>query len=61
METTSTCTCGAKHTGHICMLKSAGRLEDVAHITSSPTVVCFTCGVEANSEDNVCSPMPLDK
>ncbi|MBU5637521.1 hypothetical protein KOM00_12360 [Geomonas sp. Red69] len=61
MEATGTCHCGAKHTGHICMLKSAGRLEEVAHLTSSPTVVCFTCGTEANSEDNVCSPMALDK
>ncbi len=43
------------------MLKSAGRLEDIAHITDQPKVVCFTCGAEANSEDNVCSPMPLDQ
>lgn len=43
------------------MLKSQGRLEEVAHITSQPTVVCFTCGTEANSADNVCSPMPLEK
>lgn len=43
------------------MLKSAGRLDEVAHITSQPTVVCFTCGAEANAADNVCSPMPLEK
>lgn len=61
MESIKTCQCGAKHTGHICMLKSAGRLEEIAHITSQPTVVCFTCGAEANSEDNVCNPMPLAK
>jgi len=61
MESSKTCRCGATHTGHICMLKSAGRLEEVAHITSQPTVVCFTCGAEANAADNVCSPMPLEK
>ena len=57
----TTCSCGAKHTGHICMLKSLGKTVDIAHITDNPTVVCFTCGAEANSPDNVCAPMPLDE
>lgn len=61
MESSKTCQCGAKHTGHICMLKSTGRLEEIAHITSHPTVVCFTCGAEANAADSVCNPMPLAK
>ncbi|WP_342782459.1 hypothetical protein [Geomonas edaphica] len=43
------------------MLKSMGRFEEIDHITTSPTVVCFTCGVEANSPENVCNPMPLEK
>ncbi|WP_342782619.1 hypothetical protein [Geomonas oryzae] len=43
------------------MLKSMGRFEEIEHITTNPTVVCFTCGVEANSTENVCNPMPLDK
>jgi len=60
MESNSVCSCGAKHTGHICLLKSSGRQEEVAHITDRPTVACFTCGVEANSAENVCSPVPLD-
>jgi hypothetical protein len=58
---TDICSCGAKHTGHICMLKSKGLTTEIAHITDKPTVVCFTCGAEANSSDNVCSPMPLDE
>ncbi|ACH39145.1 hypothetical protein Gbem_2132 [Citrifermentans bemidjiense Bem] len=59
MESNKTCQCGAKHTGHICMLKSAGRSEEIAHISDHPTVTCFTCGAEANSADNVCNPMPM--
>lgn len=43
------------------MLKSMGRIEEIEHITNSPTVVCFTCGTEANSAENVCNPMPLEK
>jgi hypothetical protein len=60
MGTSQTCSCGAQHTGHICLLKSQGLTEAVQHITDHPTVACFTCGVEANSADNVCMPVPLD-
>ena len=54
-----TCSCGEKHQGHICVLKSKGLSRDVEHLTNQPTVVCFSCGVEANSDENVCEPMPL--
>ena len=59
MDSSKTCQCGAKHTGHICMLKSAGRLDEIAHITDKPAVACFTCGAEANSAENVCNPVPI--
>ena len=42
------------------MLKSKGLTEEIAHITDKPTVVCFTCGAEANSADNVCAPVPIE-
>ena len=53
------CQCGEKHEGHLCMLKSKGLVKEVEHLTRNPTVVCFICGSEANSADNVCEPMPL--
>jgi hypothetical protein len=53
------CQCGEKHQGHLCILKSKGMTLDVAHLTDHPTVVCFSCGSEANSAENVCEPMPL--
>jgi len=59
MESTKTCSCGEKHQGHLCLLKSKGMTKDIEHLTNNPTVACFVCGVEANSEDNVCSPVPL--
>lgn len=59
MDSSKTCHCGAKHTGHICMLKSAGLVKEIEHLTDHPTVACFTCGAEANSEENVCNPLPL--
>ena len=55
------CGCGEKHQGHLCVLKGKGLDDEVMHITSRPTVVCFTCGGEANEADNVCVPMPLER
>lgn len=58
--TETVCRCGKTHTGHICMLKSKGLTEEIAHITDHPTVACFTCGAEANVADNVCAPVPIE-
>lgn len=55
-----TCKCGDKHQGHLCVLHSKGLTDQIACVTNAPTVVCFTCGREANSEENVCNPMPLE-
>jgi len=54
-----TCKCGKTHTGHICVLRSKGLLQEVEHLSNEPTVVCFSCGCEANAAENVCDPMPL--
>ncbi len=60
MEKPANCSCGASHQGHICVLKSKGLASEVDHLTSAPTVSCFTCGVEANNGNNVCNPVTLD-
>ncbi|WP_298438983.1 hypothetical protein [Geobacter sp.] len=61
MAEQKTCSCGEKHQGHLCVLKSMGLMEQVRHLSSAPTVSCFMCGAEANSADNVCEPVPLKK
>jgi hypothetical protein len=61
MSEKSTCTCDGKHEGHICVLKSKNLQETLACVTDAPTVVCFNCGAEANSADNVCNPMALEQ
>lgn len=53
------CQCGEKHEGHLCMLKSKGLTDEVNHLSQNPTVVCFICGAESNSAENVCEPMPI--
>jgi hypothetical protein len=54
------CSCGEKHQGHLCVLKSKGMTELVQHLTENPTVACFICGSEANTAENVCEPVPLE-
>lgn len=59
--TTTKCTCTEKHGGHLCVLRSKDLTAEIAAVTDKPTVICFTCGSEANSADNVCNPMPLER
>jgi hypothetical protein len=53
------CSCKEKHHGHICTLKCREKTLEVERKTSTPDVICLYCGVEANSKDNVCSPVQL--
>jgi hypothetical protein len=53
------CACTEKHSGHLCVLSSQEKEEEITNLTDNPTVMCFICGRKANSADNVCSPMPL--
>ena len=46
-----------RHSGHLCVLSSQEKKEEIADLTDNPTVICFICGRKANSADNVCSPM----
>jgi hypothetical protein len=53
------CSCGEMHKGHICWLTHMGLLNEVYHLTCSPTVSCSKCGAKANLPNNVCFPVPL--
>ncbi|MDD2365863.1 MAG: hypothetical protein PHN84_06830 [Desulfuromonadaceae bacterium] len=53
------CTCGEKHSGHICWFSRMGMLMEVEHLSDSPTVSCSKCGAKANLPHNVCFPEPL--
>jgi hypothetical protein len=53
------CCSEEKHQCHICMLKGKGKTHQIRDLTSSPNVACSNCGEEANTEDNVCMPVPL--
>ncbi len=58
-EDTAQCSCEEKHRGHLCVLRSRGMTKEIVRRTATPNVACLECGEKANSEDNVCSPVPL--
>jgi hypothetical protein len=54
--------CGSKsgHKGHLCVLASESRFEEIKDLVKSPKFVCFNCGRVADSRKNLCNPMPLN-
>jgi len=51
--------CKGLHKGHLCVLASAERFEEIKGLASKPKVICFNCGRVANSPQSLCNPMPL--
>ena len=49
-----------EHKGHICVLASKGKFEEIKEITRDPKHICFNCGRVADSAKNLCNPRPLD-
>jgi hypothetical protein len=54
-------TCKGDHTGHLCVLVSKGRFDQIRELVLNPRFICFNCGRVADSEQNLCNPMPLQK
>jgi len=52
--------CTGDHTGHICLLASQDKFEEIKDLTKNPQFICFNCGRVADSKKNLCNPMPLD-
>lgn len=47
------------HNGHLCVLVSEGKIAEVRSLVQDPKFICFNCGRVADSENNLCNPMPL--
>ena len=51
--------CKGLHKGHLCVLASEERFEEIKALTGKPKSICFNCGRVANSQKNLCNPMAL--
>jgi hypothetical protein len=52
------CTNPANHRHHICELKRAGRMAEIARLQQNPEFICNNCGNLANQEGALCAPGP---
>ena len=52
--------CAGDHSGHICVLASNGKFDQIKQITRDPKFICVNCGRVADSDTNLCNPMPND-
>ena len=59
MSKEKTCKCTEEHTGHLCVLVSEERFDEVKELVKNPKHICFNCGRVADSAANLCNPMPL--
>jgi hypothetical protein len=50
--------CKGDHAAHICVLASKDMFEEIKKLTRDPQFICFNCGRVADSEKNLCNPMP---
>ncbi len=51
--------CKGSHKGHLCVLASEERFEEIKGLVVKPKAICFNCGRVANSPKNLCNPMAL--
>lgn len=54
-------TCKGEHKGHLCVLVSENKIDEIRALVGSPKFICFNCGRAADSDKNLCNPMPLEK
>jgi hypothetical protein len=59
MDEDGKCCCEEKHKNHLCVLQRKGLIHQVQSLTCTPSVECEICNRMANSEDDVCIPVPL--
>ena len=48
-----------KHKGHLCVLASKKKFDELQKLVKEPQFVCFNCGRVAHEKGNLCNPMPL--
>ena len=54
-------TCTGDHAGHLCVLASQERFDEIQKMVGQPAYICFNCGRVADNACNLCNPMPLSE
>lgn len=49
------------HKGHMCVLVSEKRFDQIKRLVMDPRYICFNCGRVARDGANLCNPMPLEQ
>jgi hypothetical protein len=52
--------CKGEHKGHLCVLASQEKFEEIKKLAKKPKYICFNCGRVGDSDKNVCNPMPIN-
>jgi hypothetical protein len=52
--------CRGEHSCHLCVLASLEKMDEIKELTKHPRFICFICGRVADSDKNLCNPMPLN-
>ncbi len=60
MTDSKKCNACCGHEGHLCVLVSEGKLDEVRKLVKNPKFICFNCGRVADVGHNLCNPMPLN-
>lgn len=53
--------CSGDHQGHLCVLVSDRKFDEIRKLVRDPQFICFNCGRVADSDRNLCNPMPLEE
>lgn len=53
------CRCKKRHENHLCELRAKGRTHQINQLIRKPNVACGICGEMADSEEDICLPVPL--
>lgn len=53
--------CTGDHSLHICELAHQNKLNQIKQLEQSPYYRCINCGRVADSEENICNPLAIDK
>ncbi len=51
--------CVGDHDGHLCVLASDQKIDAIKELAKHPKFICFNCGRVADSDLNLCNPMPI--